>query len=64
MQQFHHTINRFLIVPIRQTPNVDALIAHIHTEFLGAWDPYTSQAREEYLNMKRCSFKRKDVEMH
>jgi len=35
-------------------PSIDGLIGHIHNEFLGAWDHYTIQAREEYLSMKCC----------
>ncbi|KAK9665956.1 hypothetical protein RND81_14G149000 [Saponaria officinalis] len=47
---------------ICQASTVDAFIRNINNEFLGAWDHYTTQAREEFLSMKCCSFMRKDLE--
>lgn len=49
---------------VGQSPNVKALIMNVHNEFLGAWDHYTTQARKEYLSMRCCSYKRKDLETH
>ncbi|GAA0170597.1 hypothetical protein LIER_24822 [Lithospermum erythrorhizon] len=37
---------------------------HLLDEPSGAWEHYTTQAREEYLAMKCCSFKRKDLKKH
>lgn len=43
---------------------VDDLMTLIHNEFLGEITHQTSIVREEFLSMKCCSFKRKDLERH
>ncbi|VVB04430.1 unnamed protein product [Arabis nemorensis] len=63
LRQWWISLGQYRQMQIRQSPSVNALIGHIHNEFLGTWDHYTVQAREEYLNM-RCSYKRKDLERH
>ncbi|CAL9217700.1 unnamed protein product, partial [Arabidopsis halleri] len=64
LRQWWISLGEYRQLQIRQTPSIDALVGHIRNEFLGAWNHYTDQAREEYLSMKCCSFKRKDLEKH
>lgn len=47
-----------------QSVNIDTFLALIHHEFIGAQFYHTDQQREEFFQMKCCSFKRKDLERH
>ncbi|KAK9750015.1 hypothetical protein RND81_02G166600 [Saponaria officinalis] len=64
LRQWWISLGTYCQLQIRQASTVDAFIGNIHNEFLGAWDHYTTQAREEFLSMKCCSFMRKDLERH
>ncbi|GAA0158392.1 hypothetical protein LIER_15436 [Lithospermum erythrorhizon] len=64
LRQWWITLGSYRQLQIRQAPTIDSLIAYIHNKFLGALEYYTTQAREEYLAMKCCSFKRKDLGKH
>ena len=64
LRQWWISLGQYRQLQMRQSTSVDAFIGHIHNEFLGTWEHYTVQAREEYLNMKCCSFRRKDLEKH
>ncbi|KAK1398016.1 hypothetical protein POM88_007879 [Heracleum sosnowskyi] len=64
LRQWWIALGAYRQMMIKQSPSVDALIMYVHNEFLGAWDHYTNQAREEYLSMRCCSYKRKDLETH
>ncbi|KAK9733620.1 hypothetical protein RND81_04G079400 [Saponaria officinalis] len=64
LRQWWISLGAYRQLQIRQAFTVDAFIGNIHNEFLGAWDHYTTQAREEFLIMKCCSFMRKDLERH
>ena len=47
-----------------QCKTLEYFFTIIHNEFLGSVTHYTKVAREEFLLMKCCSFKRKDLEKH
>ncbi|ESQ47393.1 hypothetical protein EUTSA_v10028344mg [Eutrema salsugineum] len=64
LRQWWISLGDYRQLHIRQSQSVDTVIGHIHNEFLGTWDHYTIQAREEYMSMRCCSFKRKDLEKH
>ncbi|XP_024014520.1 uncharacterized protein LOC112088468 [Eutrema salsugineum] len=64
LRQWWISLGDYRQLQIRQSQSVDTVIGHIHNEFLGTWDHYTIQAREEYMSMRCCSFKRKDLEKH
>ncbi|GAA0141758.1 hypothetical protein LIER_35455 [Lithospermum erythrorhizon] len=64
LRQWWITFGSYGQLQIRQTPTVDSLIAHIHNEFLGSWEHYTTQSREEYLATRCYFFKRKDLEKY
>ncbi|ESQ44532.1 hypothetical protein EUTSA_v10003477mg, partial [Eutrema salsugineum] len=64
LRQWWTSLGDYRELQIRQSHSVDTVIEHIHNEFLGMWDHYTIQAREEYMSMRCCSFKRKDLEKH
>ncbi|ESQ51075.1 hypothetical protein EUTSA_v10023188mg, partial [Eutrema salsugineum] len=64
LRQWWISLGDYRQLQIRQSQSVDTVIGHIHNKFLGTWDHYTIQAREEYMSMRCCSFKRKDLEKH
>lgn len=64
LRQWWITLDGYRQNMVRQCQTIDALIMYVYQEFLGAWDHYTTQSREEYLSMKCCSYKRKDLELH
>lgn len=64
LRQWWISLGEYRQLQVKQLPNIDSLIIVIHKEFLGNWDHYTSQIREEFLAMKCCSFKRKDLQKH
>lgn len=47
-----------------QSVNIKTFLTHIHNEFVGAQFYHTDQQRKEYLQMKCCSFQKKDLEKH
>ncbi|KAK9705313.1 hypothetical protein RND81_07G047500 [Saponaria officinalis] len=64
LRQWWISLGTYRQLQIRQASTVNTFIGNTHNEFLGAWDHYTTQAREEFLSMKCCSFMRKDLERH
>lgn len=46
---------------VKHVPNLDTFFEILHTTFLGSWGDFISQAREEYLSIKCCSFNKKDL---
>lgn len=47
-----------------QSTNVETFITHLHNEFIGAPFYQIDKQREEYLQMKWCSFQKTDLEKH
>ena len=58
LRQWWIALGPYRQLQVKQSLNVDALIAIIYSEFLGSWDHYATQVREEFLSMRLCSFKR------
>lgn len=49
---------------VLQATSIDSFVLILHNEFLSAITHQTAIAREEYLSMKCCSYKHKDLEWH
>ncbi|ESQ50196.1 hypothetical protein EUTSA_v10002230mg [Eutrema salsugineum] len=55
LRQWWISLRDYRPLQIRQSQSVDTVMGHIHNKFL---------AREEYMSMRCCSFKKKDLEKH
>nr|GEU83962.1 putative zinc finger, CCHC-type [Tanacetum cinerariifolium] len=49
---------------IQQSISPEAFMSIIYSEFVGSRWEHTSHAREEFLKMKCCSYRKKDLEKH
>jgi hypothetical protein len=64
LRQWYMALGEYRQLQLKQLPTLDQFISVLHTEFLGDHDNTKEFVREEYLSMRCCSFKRKDLEKH
>lgn len=64
LRQWYISLGAYRQMQLRQVPSIDIFIDTLDTKFLGSHANHKNFAREEYLSMKCCSFRRKDLEAH
>ena len=64
LREWWINLGEYRQLQVLQCGSIDAFMDFIHTEFIGSPLHHTDQAREEFLKMKCCSFKRHDLEKH
>lgn len=64
LRQWYIALDEYGQLQLKQLPSLDHFIDVLHTEFLGTHSNHKAIVREEYLSMKCCSFKRKDLKIH
>lgn len=62
LQEWWINLGEYRQLQVLQSPTIESFVLILHTEFLGAVTHQTVTAREEYLRMKCCSYKKKDLE--
>ncbi|KAJ9550757.1 hypothetical protein OSB04_014802 [Centaurea solstitialis] len=64
LRDWYMSLGEYRQMQLLQSPSPEALLHTIYAEFIGNPIEHTVRAREEFLKMKCCSFRLKDLETH
>lgn len=64
MRPWWISLKEYRQIQVKEDSSLDLPFSIIYIEFVGSVDDYLNQVREEYLNMKRCFFQKKNLEIH
>ncbi|KAJ9562153.1 hypothetical protein OSB04_007313 [Centaurea solstitialis] len=64
LRDWYMSLGEYRQIQLLQSPSPEALLHTIYAEFIGNPIEHTIRAREEFLKMKCCSFRLKDLETH
>lgn len=64
LREWWINLGEYRQLQILQSPSIESFVLILHTEFLGAVSHQTATARDEFLKMKCCPYKKKDLEKH
>ncbi|KAJ9547118.1 hypothetical protein OSB04_019661 [Centaurea solstitialis] len=64
LRDWYMSLGEYRQMQLLQSPSPEALLHTIYAEFIGNPIEHTVRAREEFLKMKCCSFRMKDLETH
>ncbi|KAJ9547117.1 hypothetical protein OSB04_019660 [Centaurea solstitialis] len=64
LRDWYMSLREYRQMQLLQSPSPEALLHTIYAEFIGNPIEHTVRAREEFLKMKCCSFRMKDLETH
>ncbi|GKC69129.1 hypothetical protein Tco_1115012, partial [Tanacetum coccineum] len=64
LSDWYHSLGEYHQLQIQQSISPEAFMSIIYSEFIGSLWEHIAHAREEFLKMKCCSFRKKDLEKH
>ncbi|KAM7510453.1 hypothetical protein LguiB_009328 [Lonicera macranthoides] len=64
LHDWYESLREYRQLQLQQCPHINAFLGTIYNEFVGTPDKFEEIAKEEFLGMKCCSLKDKDLERH
>ncbi|KAM7473486.1 hypothetical protein LguiB_020729 [Lonicera macranthoides] len=64
LREWYESLSEYRQLQLQQSPSIDAFVSLIYPQFLGHLGRASTIAREEFVQMKCCSLKKKDLMKH